>query len=187
MLQRFSLMAVMGISILFSANQVQGDVISFYFEGRSGLGLRPDNENPSASGSGFGDVRAGIFLDTDTNELTMDFGWGTENGFADLTGDVTVAHIHGAADFFSNAGVVVGLNTLAGFNSSATGGGFVGSVTLSDTAVANLLSGLLYVNIHTAANPGGELRGNMIAIPEPAFAGILMIGLGIVLHRRNRG
>jgi len=186
MLRRFSLVAVLAISMIFSANQAQGDIISFRFEGRSGFGLRPDNENPGASGSGFGDVRAGIFYDTDTNELTMDFGWGSGNGFSDLTGNATVAHIHGAADFFTNAGVVVGLDNLPGFNNSSTSGGFIGSVTLNETAAANLLAGLLYVNIHTAANPGGELRGNLVAIPEPAFAGILMIGLGIILNRRDR-
>jgi hypothetical protein len=37
-----------------------------------------------------------------------------------------------------------------------------GTATLSDTQVADLLAGKWYANIHTAANPGGELRGNMV-------------------------
>ena len=48
-----------------------------------------------------------------------------------------------------------------------TGGGGMeqvieGTATLNDTQVADLLAGKWYANIHTAANPGGELRGNMV-------------------------
>jgi hypothetical protein len=36
-----------------------------------------------------------------------------------------------------------------------------GSATLTDAQAADLLAGKDYINIHTAANPGGEIRGQV--------------------------
>jgi hypothetical protein len=37
-----------------------------------------------------------------------------------------------------------------------------GSVTLTDDQAKELASSKLYVNVHTAANPGGEIRGQIV-------------------------
>jgi CHRD domain-containing protein len=37
-----------------------------------------------------------------------------------------------------------------------------GSATLTDTQIAQLEAGKWYVNIHTAANKGGEIRGQLV-------------------------
>ena len=37
-----------------------------------------------------------------------------------------------------------------------------GSATLTDAQAADLVAGKYYVNIHTAANPGGEIRGQVM-------------------------
>ena len=37
-----------------------------------------------------------------------------------------------------------------------------GSATLTDAQAADLVAGKYYINIHTAANPGGEIRGQVM-------------------------
>ncbi len=39
--------------------------------------------------------------------------------------------------------------------------GATGSATLTDAQAADLTAGKYYVNVHTAAHPGGEIRGQV--------------------------
>ena len=71
-----------------------------------------------------------------------------------LTGPATMAHFHGPAAPGANAPVVIPANTMA---SPITGG-----ATLTPAQLADLQAGRYYFNIHTAANPGGELRGQLL-------------------------
>ena len=73
--------------------------------------------------------------------------------YSGLTGPATAAHFHGPAAPGANAGVVVP------FSSPASP--IQGSATLTDAQAADLLAGRWYVNVHTAANPGGEIRGQV--------------------------
>jgi len=36
-----------------------------------------------------------------------------------------------------------------------------GSAILTDAQAADMMAGKCYVNVHTAANPGGEIRGQV--------------------------
>ena len=103
------------------------------------------NENPSAVGGSGGEIGAWISYDDASNILSLNVGWGSGNGFVDLTGPVTVSHIHnaGSADFSQNGGVEITLHTLGGFNTSATNGGFTGNVTLTEAQEVELLDGLV--------------------------------------------
>lgn len=74
--------------------------------------------------------------------------------YSGLTGPATVAHIHGPAA----VGVVAA--PMVPFQNVATSP-ITGSATLNDQQAQALLSGQTYVNVHTAANPGGEIRGQI--------------------------
>ena len=172
------------------------DLINFTLEGNTGSGLLPGNENPEVTGgtgglgpSGFVGP-GGIVLDTDTNLLSLNLVWGSGNGFTDLTGLASAMHIHGPTaspaptSFTQNAGVLIGLNGLPGFDSSPSSGGLVGTVALTAGQVTSLLEGRLYINVHTAANPGGEIRGTIV--PEPGTLALVGSALLVLAVGRRR-
>jgi len=74
--------------------------------------------------------------------------------YSGLSGPATAAHFHGPADAGKNAGITVPISNP---NTSPV----EGSATLTDAQAADLTAGKYYVNIHTAANPGGEIRGQV--------------------------
>ena len=74
--------------------------------------------------------------------------------YSGLTGPATAAHFHGPAETGKNAGVEVAIP-------NAGSSPVEGSATLTDAQAADLTSGKLYINFHTAANPGGEIRGQV--------------------------
>ncbi len=107
--------------------------------------------------------------------------------FTDLTGGATAMHIHTGGQMM-NGGVEIGLNALPGFDGPATDGGFQGTINLTGTRADTLLAGNFYINVHTATNPGGELRANLVAqaVPEPTSIGIIGLVTGFAFLRRRR-
>jgi CHRD domain len=77
-----------------------------------------------------------------------------------LTGNPVGSHIHGEAAKGINAGVKFDFTAQL---PKTTSGSFTGSVVVDEVAIkeAGLLAGLYYVNIHTPAFPGGEIRGQI--------------------------
>lgn len=108
--------------------------------------LRGANEVPAVASQGSGSVDA--VLNKDTNL----FRW--KISYTGLTGPATAGHFHGPAAIGVNAGVVVPW-------SSPMRSPMEGSATLTPAQAADLMAGRWYANIHTAANPAGELRGQM--------------------------
>ena len=105
------------------------------------------SEAPATTTSGTGTA------DVDYDAASKKLSW--KVAYSGLTGPATAAHFHGPAEAGKNASPAV---PIPNFASSP----IEGSATLSDAQAADLLSGKYYINIHTAANPAGEIRGQVV-------------------------
>ena len=108
--------------------------------------LNGKSEVPPNTSAGTG--TADIDYDAASKKLT----WRVT--YSGLSGPATAAHFHGPAEPGKNAGVAVAIP-------NATSSPAEGSATLTDAQAADLTAGKYYVNVHTAANPGGEIRGQV--------------------------
>jgi len=106
--------------------------------------LSAANEVPPNASTGSGTAK----VDLDGNVVK----WSVS--YSGMTGPVTAGHFHGPAMAGANAGVAV---PFTGPMASP----ITGTATLTDAQVADLKAGKYYVNLHTAANPGGEIRGQV--------------------------
>ena len=109
--------------------------------------LKGSDEVPANTEKGTGMVMA--TLDTATKVFSY------EATYKDLTGPATAAHFHGPAAPGTNAGPVVPVP-------APVTSPIKGTATLTDAQIADLVAGKWYVNVHTAANPPGEIRGQVL-------------------------
>jgi hypothetical protein len=153
---------------------------------------------------------ASLQYDThDTASLVDDTYSFTEAVFG-LTGPATGYHIHASATAAETAPVRINFATTPGYlvtvsgNNVLVGAANISAPTLIAATAAGptngghpamsflqvLQEGLAYVNVHTALNPGGEVRGQLMAVtavPEPSTFALLLAGAGIVgLAARRR-
>lgn len=131
-------------AVLFTAGAASAATLHF------SAALKGANEVPPHAVAGTGKVTA--TLDTATKAFTY------KVTYAGLTGPATMAHFHGPAAPGANAPPVVPVPM------SSLANPMSGTATLDDGQIADLKAGKWYFNIHTAANPGGELRGQLPAV-----------------------
>jgi hypothetical protein len=146
---------------------------------------------PDARGRGgrTGSGSGTLTLDTDLNTLTFnDITWGG------LSANANNAHIHGPSDPFPDtAGVIYDLvgpgYTALGSTSGTISGTLplvdgTAGITLADQLL-QLQNGQWYINIHSTAFTGGEIRGHIL-IPEPSTWALLGLGTAVIAWRMRR-
>lgn len=169
------------------AMPVSAQALIFQFN----AGLSGANEVPPVTTSATG--VATLFYNDNNSVITSDDTYNFSLSAFGLSGVATGMHIHAPAPAGSNAGIVVnlGISPFVVFNPDGTlliGGA---SVVPPSSLLGHLQGGLAYVNIHTALNPTGEIRGQLLpvaVVPEPSTYGMMLAGLGLLgfVARRKR-
>ena len=107
--------------------------------------LKADNEVPPNDSKATGSLTATF------DDASKVLSW--KGNVSGLSGPAIAAHFH-AGDPGKNGGVVVPIP-------GADKGSFEGTATLTEQQALDALAGRWYVNVHTAANKGGEVRGQL--------------------------
>ena len=185
---RFAAPRVLGLALLLSAGHLLRGAILVTEATLDGPSESPPNASP---GTGF----ATVTYDSVAHTLRV------EVSFSDLLGTVTASHIHAptAVPGTGTAGVATQTPYFTGFPIGVTSGTYDdtfdltaasswnpsyvtangGTVFAAEAALAAALAdGKAYLNVHTTVFGGGEIRGFLVPVPEPALAG-LVAGLGL--------
>ena len=192
-----SLASALTLSALLAAPTASHALIYTYNASLAGFKEVPAN-GATATGTAILD-----YDDKDTPSLADDT-YNFSMSVFGLTAVSTMFHIHGAASTTQNGPVRIFLDAapFVAFNVGGTlmvgGNNVAAPTTLFSNGAYNNLSflamlrgGLTYLNVHTAAFTGGEVRGQLIevsVIPEPSTYALWLAGLGVVglMWRRRR-
>ena len=136
----------------------------------TGIGENPPNGSPA---TGFGQV----VLNAAQNQITVDLNW------SGLTAPASAAHIHGPGGSGTNASIIFGFT---GVPNATSGAIPEQTFAINATQVGYLFAGYLYMNVHDANFPGGEIRGQLYLVPEPSTAAIVTLAAAVPLICRYR-
>jgi hypothetical protein len=131
--------AALAMAALLTAGAARAEIVHF------AATLTGADEVPPNTSAGHGDLTAEL----ETAERTLTY----RATYTGLTGPGVAAHFHGPAAPGANAPPVVMVMHPVG----PVGG----AVRLTSDEAADLLAGKWYFNVHTKANPGGEIRGQL--------------------------
>lgn len=139
-IHRAFLAAMLGLGVSFAIAQTSASSSAMTTR------LSGESEVPPVVTGGRGSFEANLNRQANVLNWTLTY--------SGLSGPVTAAHFHGPAMPGENAGVALPL-------SGSLASPMSGTVSLTPAQAADLIAGKWYVNLHTAANPNGEIRGQL--------------------------
>ncbi|HWX19570.1 MAG TPA: CHRD domain-containing protein [Candidatus Binatia bacterium] len=191
-------MKLFTVTTLLGALAIPASATIFSYDANlSGPNESPPNASP---GNGL------AFVNYDDSAHTLQ----VEVTFSGLTAGTTASHIHAATAVAGTgtAGVATTTPTFAGFPLGVTSGSYSNTLDLTLSSSYNpsyitanggttasaevalaaaIAADKAYLNIHTTAFPGGEIRGFLVPVPEPSSAAFLTVGgIGAWAIRRRK-
>ena len=131
--------AALAMVALMTAGAAQAEIVHF------SATLTGADEVPANATAGHGELTAEL----ETTQKVLVY----RASYTGLTGPGVAAHFHGPAAPGANARPVVMVGDAAV--------PIFGTAILTDAQIDDLLAGKWYFNVHTKANPGGEIRGQV--------------------------
>ena len=172
----------------------QATVFQFNLIGTGGPGLLASNQPGDGLGGSGGELESlgGITYDDVTMALMLNVGWGSDNGFTDLTSTLISAGIFGPMMIEGDDGfsVITGrLFSLTATTTLASGGQVLAAsnpITLTIPQQADLYSGLYFLRLATVNNEAGETQGSLVMVPETSSSLLGLVSLSLLTLRRRR-
>jgi hypothetical protein len=175
--KKFTLALVAAVLLVCSTSAATAQM--FFSASLSGLQEVPPNGSPG-TGTLNGTLTGG------PGAWTFSYSGSFSNLVSTVNAQPSGGHLHLAPPGV-NGPVVHGLVNLdTGVMAGSFSGTWTTATGLSDTMVGDLMAGNIYINIHTASFPGGEIRGQLV--PEPSTIGLFAAGGAALLlaWRRKR-
>lgn len=161
----FSAAVMVGFCLLALSAITKADTITFTAT------LTGANEVPPRATTATG--TATVIIDDVTGKGTITI------SFSGLSTTVTGAHIHCCAAPGANGPVIVPFDSFLNLSADKLSGSLTNfAFTLTAAQVTAMKNGLAYVNVHSSQFPGGEIRGQLAAVPEPST--LLLLGTGLL-------
>lgn len=162
--------AASALALVLASTQAAATIVTY------NVTLSGTQSVPTVASTAFGSATVTVDDVLDTVGVALSF-----SGL--VGGNASAGHIHCCIATSGNAPIVI---PFTGFPSSTSGTYSSTFTGVSAANIAGIEAGLAYINIHDSLFPAGEIRGNILAVPESGTYALMALGLGAVAMASRR-